>query len=159
MRKWRRARHGRYDRPLAKGKYFPRLIPLIDGYAISGNPEVVKMSSSEKRHRNERVIFRLTSEERSDFEDRCQASGVSKSDYFRKQCLQNAPLRKRKSLNVDRQVLIACLGQLGKTGSNLNQIAKEYNMGYLPSNDELDIALVELRKTLLQIRKSLGYDY
>ena len=144
---------------LAKGKCFPRLIPLIDGNAINGKPFRGSMSKSENRQRTERVIFRLTSEERKNFEMRCQSSGVSKSDYFRQCCLESKPLRKRKSPSVEVQALLKLIGQLGKTGSNLNQIAKAYNLGYLQANDELDIALIEHRELLSKVRKILSYDY
>ena len=120
---------------------------------------ICRMSKSEKRQRTERVIFRLTSEERRDFEERCLASGISKSDMFRKCCLDAKPLRKRKSRSVDGQILLKSLGQLGKVGSNLNQITKTYNMGYLPANDDLNQTLVELRETMTEIRKAVGYDH
>ena len=111
------------------------------------------------RSRSARVFVRLLPEEKQAFEKRCLESGLSQADYFRQKCLNNSPLRKRKNLTIDAQELTKCLAQLGKIGSNMNQIAKETNMGYLPTNDELDIALVEHRQLMVKIRKALGYDH
>ncbi|GAB5527500.1 MAG: hypothetical protein Roseis2KO_53720 [Roseivirga sp.] len=111
------------------------------------------------RSRSARVFVRLLPEEKQAFEKRCLESGLSQADYFRQKCLNGKPIRKRKNLNVEALELTRCLAQLGKIGSNLNQMAKETNMGYLPTNDELDIALVEHRQLMAKIRKALGYDY
>ena len=123
------------------------------------NPERGSMSKSEIRQRNERVIFRLTPEERDAFEDRCQASGFSKSDYFRKKCLDEAPLRKRKALPVDVALLTRYLGQVGRIGNNLNQVAKGMNQGFLPSANELNETVQDIKELRAVIRKALGYDH
>lgn len=117
------------------------------------------MSKSEIRQRNERVIFRLTPEERASFESRCQASGFSKSDYFRKKCLDEAPLRKRKALPVDVELLTRYLGQVGRIGNNINQVAKSMNQGFLPSADELNETVQDIKELRAVIRKALGYDH
>jgi len=115
------------------------------------------MSKSESRQRNDRVIFRLTAEEKVRFEKFCQASGLSKSDYFRKKCLEEKALRKRKTPNIETETLLKTLAQIGKVGGNLNQIARELNMGYLPITDELQLTLNQIRQLRLEIRKALGY--
>tara|TARA_R110000796_G_scaffold159169_3_gene275846 strand:- start:104528 stop:104881 length:354 start_codon:yes stop_codon:yes gene_type:complete len=115
------------------------------------------MSKSEKRQRTQYIIFRATPEERECFDDRCQSSGLSKADYFRRKCLEEKPLRKRKAPTVEMEILLKALGKLGKVGGNLNQIAKAQNMGYLPINGELETTLKEVRELRTEIRKALGY--
>lgn len=142
---------------LAKGNTSP-FDPLEDGYAILlKSPIGILMKKSEVRQRTEIINFRVLPEERALFEDRCQNSGLSKADYFRMKCLEEKPLRKRKAPNVQTEILLKTLGQIGKVGSNLNQIAKDVNMGYLPINNELEIALNELKELRSKIRNAIGY--
>ena len=115
------------------------------------------MQKSEKRQRAKIINFRVLPEEFDLFHDRCQASGLSKSDYFRQTCLDSKPLRKRKAPTTDTAALLHLLGQIGRLGNNLNQIAKAQNMGYISTNGELSEALSELKSLRLQIRKALGY--
>lgn len=115
------------------------------------------MSKSENRQRTKHIVFRVTPEEKDGFELRCQSSGLSKSDYFRKKCLEEKALRKRKAPTVETEVLLKTLAQIGKVGGNLNQIARELNMGYLPINGELETTLKEVRELRTEIRKALGY--
>ena len=115
------------------------------------------MQKSEKRQRTKIINFRVLPEELNLFQQRCQASGLSKSDYFRQTCLDSKPLRKRKAPTTDTAALLHLLGQIGRLGNNLNQIAKAQNMGYLSTHGELNEALTELKSLRLQIRKALGY--
>lgn len=115
------------------------------------------MQKSEKRQRTKIINFRVLPEEFDLFHDRCQASGLSKSDYFRQKCLEGKPLRKRKAHGTDTTVILHLLGQIGRLGNNLNQIAKTQNMGYLSTHGELNDALIKLKSLRLQIRKALGY--
>ncbi|WP_422004046.1 plasmid mobilization protein [Roseivirga pacifica] len=117
------------------------------------------MKKSEVRQRTLIINFRVLPEERDVFEDRCQASGLSKSDYFRKKCLDEAPLRKRKALPVDVELLTRYLGQVGRIGNNLNQVAKGMNQGFLPSANELNETVQDIKELRAVIRKALGYDH
>ncbi|OEK03277.1 hypothetical protein BFP97_17865 [Roseivirga sp. 4D4] len=135
----------------------PRLIPCVMAMPSVGKAERALMQKSEKRQRTKIINFRVLPEEFNLFQQRCQASGLSKSDYFRKKCLEEKALRKRKAPNVEIEVLLKTLAQIGKVGGNLNQIARELNMGYLPITDELQLTLHHIRQLRLEIRKALGY--
>jgi hypothetical protein len=117
------------------------------------------MKKSENRQRTDYAIFRLLPEEKAAFERRCADAGLSKADYFRRKCLEDKPLRKLKSLSVDAQLLTQYLGQIGKIGSNLNQLSKHMNNGFLPADNSLDEALQSIRDMRDILRKALGYDY
>ncbi len=143
---------------LAKGNTSP-FDPLCDGVAISWKTEGAFMQKSEKRQRTKIINFRVLPEEFNLFQQRCQASGISKSDYFRQKCLEGKPLRKRKVPNTDTAALLHLLGQIGRLGNNLNQIAKETNMGYTPINRDIEIELKELARLRNEIRKALNHDY
>ncbi len=133
----------------------PRLIPCV----IARQSVEKAMKKSEVRQRTLIINFRVLPEERDVFEDRCQASGLSKSDYFRKKCLDEAPLRKRKALPVDVELLTRYLGQVGRIGNNLNQVAKGMNQGFLPSANELNETVQDIKELRAVIRKALGYDH
>lgn len=109
------------------------------------------------RSRSVRVFVRLHPDEKKEFEARCKSCGLTQADYFRKKCLEEKALRKRKAPTVETEVLLKTLAQIGKVGGNLNQIARELNMGYLPINGELETTLKEVRELRTEIRKALGY--
>lgn len=113
-----------------------------------------KKKRSEKRKRNELVQFRLTKEEKEEFNRRCEALGLSGADYFRKSALKSKPLKS----GSDTALLIKLLASWGKIGGNLNQIAKHYNSGN-PTDQVMGEELIKkvdsMRKDL---RQALGYD-
>ena len=109
------------------------------------------------RSKSVRVFVRLHPEEKKKFETMCENSGLTQSDYFRMKCLEGKPLRKRKAPSVELEAFLKALGKLGKLGGNINQIAKEINMGYLPINNELEIALNEVKQLRAEFRKAMGY--
>lgn len=119
------------------------------------------MSQSQKRKRQDRIHFRLLSSEKTEFDRRCEEAGVSRADYFRMQCLDDKPLRKRKVPPVESQLLLETLGQLGRIGSNVNQLAKACNSGSWASSfaKQIDEALSDIQEIRNLIRKALGYDH
>ncbi|MFY0599305.1 MAG: plasmid mobilization relaxosome protein MobC [Cyclobacteriaceae bacterium] len=111
------------------------------------------------RLRNVRVFIRLLPEEKKAFEQRCSDAGLTQADYFRRLCLEATPLRKRKSPSVNTQLLTQYLAQIGKIGSNLNQIAKRTNAEIFPSSRELGKVTDDIMQLRTIIRKALGYDH
>lgn len=87
---------------------------------------------------------------------RAEKYGLSISGYIKFTALDQPP-RKFRGPTIDRVVLAQLLAQLGKVGSNINQIAK---MGHVQgefSIPELTIALNELIDMREAIMKALGY--
>ncbi len=70
-----------------------------------------------------RVDIRLNTVEQKGLAGKAAADGLSMSDYIRVTVLNSKPVQKK--INPERAALISGLGQLGKIGSNLNQIAAE----------------------------------
>ena len=79
---------------------------------------------AEKKKRLQ-VNFRLTEDEAIDLEAKAQKAGLSMSAYAKKQALRG----KIQTIGITRDEIREVLGELGKWGNNLNQIAKVANQG------------------------------
>lgn len=86
---------------------------------------MARPKKSENEQKRCIVQFRTTPEEKLQFEKLAQDSGVTLSDLIKQQILSKPP--KHKKATPDRAALIRGLAELGKIGSNVNQIAKEIN--------------------------------
>lgn len=69
--------------------------------------------------------FRVTAEERADLLARARQAGMSYSDYIRVRTLGSKPQTKKAS--PLREAIIKLMAALGKSGSNLNQMARVLN--------------------------------
>ena len=99
-------------------------------------------SGSETRKRNKLVALRLTDEEHEAIHQRCDDYGVSIGQLVRVQCLeQPMPKRRVRRVAPDAQAVARLLGEVGKVGSNVNQIARHLNQGDAVELDELRHAL------------------
>ncbi len=105
--------------------------------------------------RTTHFLVRLSIDEKERFEKRCRDAGITQSDYFRMKCLESKPLRKRRSLNVNSQMLYQALGQLGKVGSNINQIAKQYNSGFSQATENFEGIRQDLQALRKMVRAAL----
>ncbi len=78
-------------------------------------------------HLRKRVLvqLRLTKEEKAKLIHYAKSSGVTLTDFVKARTL-NKPPRIRKA-TYDRELLIKYLAELGKVGSNVNQIARYMN--------------------------------
>ena len=92
------------------------------------------------------VTLRLKAEEMAIINDDVQRSGLSRNAYFRQLALEAPVPRKARSRvsGEHARVYGQYLGQLGKVGSNLNQLVKQLNIArkvgdpaMAPSNQEL----------------------
>lgn len=82
---------------------------------------------SEKRQRNRQVKLRLLDDEFNLAAAKAQASGLSLSAYIRAAATGDAGPRAQRKLPMDAQLARQALAQLGKYGSNMNQIAYGLN--------------------------------
>jgi hypothetical protein len=83
---------------------------------------------SRKPRRTVRLEVRLTPDEEARLVALASATGANVSDYVRARSLgQTVP---RTVATEDRRALIELLGELGKIGSNLNQVARHLNQGH-----------------------------
>lgn len=114
------------------------------------------MSRSENRKRQHKVTVRFDDSEWQVLEGDCQRAGLSKPSYIRSHILNQPPLRQAKRPSIEAELLRKTLAELGKIGSNVNQLAKLSNLGQIPSEmkrEEAYQAIIEIKKAILE---SLG---
>lgn len=103
-----------------------------------------KKSGSEKRKRQSRVSIRLTSEEFAEVAKRADAAQLTLASYARAEILDSPPPRQARRPAVETENVARVLAQLGKIGSNLNQIARHMNSGNSIANETLARALTDV---------------
>ena len=111
--------------------------------------------SSEKRQRSYVAQFRCSDAERAQLEAQAERAGLSPSAYMRHQCLGTAGPRAGRRPPVERAALAQVLAQLGKCGSNLNQIARALNSQGEVRQD-IDEAVADFRAACAAITAMLG---
>lgn len=123
--------------------------------------ESEKAWTKEKRQRKKNKIFRVSQNEFDAFNNNAKSMNLSGGDFFRQSCCSAKPLRKNNVRRTDEALLAKILGQLGKWGSNLNQIAhamniarKEptYSSGYAAKRlDKYEQDLAAMRNSIAEI--------
>lgn len=113
-------------------------------------------SGSEKRVRDRILPIRLAAEERAAVEAAAEMAGLTTSSYARQTLLGAPAPRQVRRPPVERRELARLLGELGKVGSNLNQLAKAANTGILVYGGEIDAALGSLAEVRDAILVALG---
>lgn len=94
---------------------------------------------SKKRRTTHQLYKRVTAEELEAFKRRASDEGfASHQDYLTALILGDAGFERQ-----DRHDLIRILGELGKQGSNLNQIAHAVNSGKITALSAEDLRMVE----------------
>jgi hypothetical protein len=111
---------------------------------------------SEKRQRTKLTAHRWFKDEFREAAARADRAGLSFGAYIRAAALGNAGPRARRRAPADHVLLRQILGQLGKIGSNLNQIAHRLNLGNEPDLPGLKTALKDWRDIRAAILKALG---
>jgi hypothetical protein len=113
-------------------------------------------SGTEKRARDRHLTIRLSAEERAAIDAAAERSGLTMGSYAR-QALLGAPApRQVRRPPIERKELARLLGELGKIGGNLNQLAREANQGLVVNQVELLAALASLRAVREAILVALG---
>ena len=86
-------------------------------------------SGSDKRQRGETVTVRLTKDERDTLDALASRSGLAAGAFMRAAAFGDAGPRAQRRPPIDHVALRQMLGQWGRIGNNLNQIAKHLNAG------------------------------
>ena len=114
-----------------------------------------KKKPKELKRRNN-ITVKLTDIELELLNQKAEMAGTSKADCLRK-LLIGTPIKVRYEIVADRQDLRKLVGEYGKIGSNLKQIAKYFNNGgerSLAMEDEIRQCISELfvlRKEVLRL--------
>lgn len=110
---------------------------------------------SEKRQRTATIFARVTPDEKAAFVARADRAGMAAAAFARAALIGESGPRAQRRVPVDSAALRQVLGHLGKTGSNLNQIAR-----YLNTGGGADTVLPDIREALDDLARirSLIYD-
>lgn len=114
--------------------------PAPEGDKTRARPKG-KRSGSENRRPSKVVTIRYPLSEHVELERRASALGVTLSAYMR---LKASGIEPPRSTTPDQKLSIQHLAQLGKIGSNINQIARAANMNEAGLRD-IDYALEQIR--------------
>jgi hypothetical protein len=113
-------------------------------------------SGTEKRVRDRVLPIRLSAEERALVEVAADRAGLAVGSYAR-QILLGAPApRQVRRPPIERRELARLLGELGKIGGNLNQLARAANSGELTFENEVTAVRTDLQVLRDAILKALG---
>ncbi len=127
--------------------------------------QAVKKRPSERRQKGLIANFRVTAEEHSAIEREADRVGLTFGSYLRKRALhqkitdelKDEPRTRAMRRPVMERVILGKLtAQLGRSGSNLNQIARAMNSGDVVVLDAIQSALAEHRQILAAIIEVLG---
>ena len=89
---------------------------------------MARPQSDKNDHRNKQVMVRFTESEFDAIHSQAECAGKSLSAYIHQLAL-DGKVNVRYTLSPQTDELKPILSQLGKTGANLNQIARYYNEG------------------------------
>jgi hypothetical protein len=93
----------------------------------------------------------LTVDERAKIETAAERAGLTAASYVRRTLLGAATPRQVRRPPIERRELGRLLGELGKVGSNLNQLAHHANSG-MPSDRG---ALLTILASLVDVRNAI----
>jgi len=112
-----------------------------------------KPKKSETRRRTKCLPVRLTPAEHSFLKEVAGASGLKMGAYIRQKVLGDAGKRAQRAPSPDKESLATILGQLGKLGGNVNQLAKRANTDGFDAVTEKEFA--EMRAHIAAMRAML----
>lgn len=115
-------------------------------------------SGSDKRQRGETVTVRLTKDERAALDALASRSGLAAGAFMRAAAFGDTGPRARRRPPIDHVALRQLLGQWGRIGNNLNQIARHLNAGGLLNIPELKEALAGHPDIRAAILRALAMD-
>jgi hypothetical protein len=111
---------------------------------------------SEKRRRTAHITIRLTPDERAAIDESAQRAGLTAGSHARSILLGAPTPRQVRRPPVERRELAQLLGEVGRVGNNLNQIARALNSGAEPDDGALSEALAGLQPVRDAILAALG---
>lgn len=107
---------------------------------------------SGKRQRDAQILVRFTAEELATVADKADRAGMARAAFLRAAALGNPGPRAQRRPPADHEALRRILGELGRVGNNINQIARALNSD--PQGADLS-ALPESLAAYLQIRDAI----
>lgn len=115
-----------------------------------------KKSGTEKRQRNKVLQVRLTDAEFAQIEAMADRAELTPASFARSILLDAPAPRAKRRPAVDTAQVAKMLGELGKIGSNINQIAHQINAGTGTSSHAIESALRDLSEIRTACMEALG---
>ena len=115
------------------------------------------MTGTTSRKRPPPFSLWLTPDERREIENRAERAGLSMGGYCKSIIFDAPPPRRSRRPVIEKIELARLLGELGKVGSNLNQLARQINMEGAVEMPELKEALIDLAEMRAAVMVALGY--
>ena len=116
-----------------------------------------KKSGAERRERKRIIGVRVTDDEMAEITAEAERSGLTVASYARSVLLSAPAPRARRRPSIEAEALGRLLGDLGKVGSNLNQIAHHMNAGRNEvSPAAMEAALSEVADIRAAILEAMG---
>ena len=124
---------------------------------VAQDPTAKNRSGSEVRKRPRQTLVRWDGDEFEIVDGRAAAKRLTVPSWLRELALEEAARHTRptRRAGADRQLLAKILGQLGKIGSNLNQITRRANIDP-GERAEIGATHAQLRAMLPLILEALG---
>jgi hypothetical protein len=113
-------------------------------------------SGTEKRIRDRSLTIRLSADERIVVDEAADRAGLTAGSYARQAILGAPAPRQVRRPPIERRELARLLGELGKIGGNLNQLARAANSGTVLDGVEIGAALAGLRDVRAAVLAALG---
>ena len=113
---------------------------------------------SEKRQRNKLTALRWFDDEFNRAAAKADRAGLTFGAYIRHVALGDAGPRAQRKPPVDAQLLRQLLGEVGRVGNNLNQIAHALHTGQQISVPKLEQSLDDFSGIRAAIYEALGKD-
>ncbi|HEX4078293.1 MAG TPA: plasmid mobilization relaxosome protein MobC [Rhizomicrobium sp.] len=113
---------------------------------------------SEKRVRNRHLTVRLSTEERTAIDEAAERAGLTPGSYARNTLLGAPAPRQVRRRAIDLREIARLLGELGKIGGNLNQLAKASNSGVLLYAGEIAPAVQAIVDMRNAVMAALGHE-
>lgn len=116
-------------------------------------------SGSDKRRRSHQSLIRWTDDEFTSITDKADKSGLAVAAFMRAAGLGSPGPRAQRRPPVDHKALRQYLGQVGRLGNNINQIARALNSGEKANLPELKEVLRACIDVLNRINAALGKNH
>ncbi|MBS0167057.1 MAG: plasmid mobilization relaxosome protein MobC [Nitrospira sp.] len=112
--------------------------------------------AAKKEPKNRIANFRVTQKEYLQIETNAEREGLTFGSYLRTHTVTAPTTRAMRRPVVEKTLLSKLTAELGRSGSNLNQIARAMNSGDKVTSDQIQAALKEHRQILAAIIDVLG---
>lgn len=109
-------------------------------------------TGSDKRQRTRLITFRVTDDEYARYQERAMRAGLAVGAFARAAGLDGTGPRARRRRPVEHATLVQLMAAMNRVGNNLNQIARNSNLG-------IDIGVPELRDALHQYHSVIAAIY